>query len=100
MQLLSLETTLSTITMTTVLLVACSSDLAAAELSLEQLQEQAKQGDPAAQLSLAIRYRDAKGVAKDDAAAAFYERYGFMPLSASEGRMFLPMKTVAALFLQ
>lgn len=36
--------------------------------------------------------------AKDAAAAAFYERYGFMPLSASEGRMFLPMKTVAALF--
>ena len=36
--------------------------------------------------------------AKDTAAAAFYERYGFMPLSASEGRMFLSMKTVAALF--
>jgi len=36
--------------------------------------------------------------AKDAAAAAFYERYGFMPLSASEGRMFLPMKTVATLF--
>ena len=36
--------------------------------------------------------------AKDAAAAAFYERYGFMPLSASEGRMFLAMKTVAALF--
>lgn len=36
--------------------------------------------------------------AKDATAAAFYERYGFMPLSASEGRMFLPMKTVAALF--
>lgn len=36
--------------------------------------------------------------AKDAAAAAFYERYGFKPLSASEGRMFLPMKTVAALF--
>jgi GNAT superfamily N-acetyltransferase len=36
--------------------------------------------------------------AKDAAAAAFYEHYGFMPLSASEGRMFLPMKTVAALF--
>ena len=41
----------------------------AAEPSLEQLQEQAQQGDPAAQLSLAIRYRDAIGVAKDDAAA-------------------------------
>ena len=36
--------------------------------------------------------------AKDAAAAAFYERYGFIPLSVSEGRMFLPMKTVAALF--
>ena len=36
--------------------------------------------------------------AKDAVAAAFYERYGFMPLSASQGRMFLPMKTVAALF--
>lgn len=36
--------------------------------------------------------------AKDAAAAAFYERYGFMQLSATEGRMFLPMKTVAALF--
>lgn len=36
--------------------------------------------------------------AKDEAAAAFYERYGFMPLSASIGRLFLPMKTVATLF--
>jgi predicted GNAT family N-acyltransferase len=36
--------------------------------------------------------------AKDAAAEAFYERYGFMPLSASESRMFLPMKTVATLF--
>jgi predicted GNAT family N-acyltransferase len=36
--------------------------------------------------------------AKDAVAAAFYERYGFMPLSASQDRMFLPMKTVAALF--
>jgi len=36
--------------------------------------------------------------AKDAAAAAFYERYGFMPLSPSNGRMFLPMKTVVALF--
>lgn len=36
--------------------------------------------------------------AKDAAAAAFYERYGFMSLSASQGRMFLPMKTVASLF--
>ena len=37
---------------------------------------------------------DAKGAT----AGFFYERYGFMPLSASEGRMFLTMKTVAALF--
>ena len=36
--------------------------------------------------------------AKDAAAAAFYQRYGFVQLSASEGRLFLPMKTVAALF--
>lgn len=36
--------------------------------------------------------------AKDASAAAFYERYGFLPLSASQGRLFLPMKTVAALF--
>ena len=36
--------------------------------------------------------------AKDAAAAAFYQRYGFTQLSASEGRLFLPMKTVAALF--
>ena len=36
--------------------------------------------------------------AKDDAAAAFYKRYGFLPLSASEGRLFLSMKTVASLF--
>jgi predicted GNAT family N-acyltransferase len=36
--------------------------------------------------------------AKDAAGVAFYERYGFMPLSESEFRMFLPMKTVAALF--
>lgn len=36
--------------------------------------------------------------AKDAAAAASYQRYGFMQLSESEGRLFLPMKTVAALF--
>jgi ribosomal protein S18 acetylase RimI-like enzyme len=36
--------------------------------------------------------------AKDAAAAAFYQRYGFVQLSASEGRLFLPIKTVAALF--
>lgn len=36
--------------------------------------------------------------AKDGDAAAFYRRFGFMPLSTSEGRMFMPMKTVATLF--
>ena len=36
--------------------------------------------------------------AKDAAAEAFYERYGFMPLSASPGRKFLAMKTVEELF--
>jgi len=36
--------------------------------------------------------------ARDAAAAAFYQGYGFVQLSASEGRLFLPMKTVAALF--
>ena len=36
--------------------------------------------------------------AKDAAAAASYQRYGFMQLSEPEGRLFLPMKTVAALF--
>lgn len=55
--------------MMTASLVALSTGLAAVEPPLEQLQEKAHQGDPAAQLSLAIRYRDAKGVAKDDALA-------------------------------
>jgi hypothetical protein len=55
--------------MLTASFVVVSTGIAAAERSLEQLQEQAQQGDPAAQLSLAIRYRDAKGIAKDDAAA-------------------------------
>lgn len=32
----------------------------------------------------------------DDGAAAFYRQYGFIPLD--NGRMFLPMKTVAGLF--
>lgn len=36
--------------------------------------------------------------AKDGDAAAFYQRYGFLPLSASERRLFLPMKAVATLF--
>ncbi len=65
----SLKMSLRHTLMMTASVVALSTGLAAAEPSLEQLQEQARQGDPAAQLSLAIRYRDAKGVAKDDAAA-------------------------------
>jgi len=36
--------------------------------------------------------------AKDAAAAAFYQRYGFTQLSASDGRLFLPMKAVTAVF--
>jgi len=36
--------------------------------------------------------------AKDEAATAFYQRYGFLPLSTVEGRLFLPMKAVASLF--
>lgn len=36
--------------------------------------------------------------AKDAAASAFYQHYGFMPLSASSASLFLPMKTVATLF--
>lgn len=36
--------------------------------------------------------------AKDEAAAAFYLHFGFMPLSAHVGRLFIPMTTVAKLF--
>ena len=36
--------------------------------------------------------------AKDDAAAAFYAHYGFIPLQQHPARLFLPMKTVAQLF--
>ncbi|MGZ5778376.1 MAG: GNAT family N-acetyltransferase [Croceibacterium sp.] len=36
--------------------------------------------------------------AKDNAAAAFYEHYGFVPLQQHPSRLFLPMKTVAQLF--
>ncbi len=50
-------------------IIALSTGLAAAEPAWDQLQEQARRGDPAAQVSLAFRYRDGKGVAKDDAAA-------------------------------
>ncbi len=36
--------------------------------------------------------------AKDNAAAAFYEHYGFIPLQQHLARLFLPMRTVADLF--
>jgi predicted GNAT family N-acyltransferase len=36
--------------------------------------------------------------AKDNAAAAFYEHYGFIPLQQHPARLFLPMRTVAKLF--
>lgn len=44
----------------------------AAEPSLDDLREKAKQGDPAAQLSLAIRYRDGRGIANDHEAAMMW----------------------------
>jgi GNAT superfamily N-acetyltransferase len=36
--------------------------------------------------------------AKDKEAVAFYERYGFVPLQQQPARLFLPMKTLVALF--
>ena len=36
--------------------------------------------------------------AKDEAAAAFYRRFGFIALQAEPARLFLPLKTVAKLF--
>lgn len=36
--------------------------------------------------------------AKDNAAAAFYQRYGFIPPQQKPARLFLPIKTVAGLF--
>ena len=36
--------------------------------------------------------------AKDAAAEAFYRYFDFIPLQANPGRLFLPMKTVAAIF--
>lgn len=36
--------------------------------------------------------------AKDATAAAFYQHYGFLPLTDSASRLFMPMKTIAALF--
>lgn len=55
--------------MKTATLVTLSTALVAAESPLEQLQKNARQGDASAQVSLAIRYRDGKGVAKDDTEA-------------------------------
>ena len=34
----------------------------------------------------------------DPAAARFYQRFGFLPFPSMSSRLFLPMKTVAALF--
>jgi GNAT superfamily N-acetyltransferase len=36
--------------------------------------------------------------AKDDAAQAFYQRYGFMPLAGAGRRLFLPLAEIALLF--
>jgi predicted GNAT family N-acyltransferase len=36
--------------------------------------------------------------AKDEAAAAFYARYGFLPLTGHGGRLFVPMAEVAKIF--
>lgn len=38
--------------------------------------------------------------AKDDAARAFYERYGFMRLPSAGSRLFLPLAEIAALFMR
>ena len=35
---------------------------------------------------------------KDEAAAAFYHHFDFVPLQAHASRLYLPMKTVASLF--
>jgi predicted GNAT family N-acyltransferase len=37
---------------------------------------------------------------KDAAAEAFYKHFGFIPLQAQPARLFLPMKTVASLWLE
>ena len=50
-----------TVTLCSSLLLACS--VVAEEPSISELFDKAKQGDATAQLELAIRYRDAKGVA-------------------------------------
>jgi ribosomal protein S18 acetylase RimI-like enzyme len=36
--------------------------------------------------------------AKDDAATAFYEKYGFIEMPEHHGRLFLPMESVALMF--
>ena len=36
--------------------------------------------------------------AMDEAAASFYRHLNFMPLQARPARLYLPMKTVAAMF--
>ncbi len=36
--------------------------------------------------------------AKDEAASAFYQKYGFRVLADTNGRLFLPMKTIGQLF--
>ena len=38
--------------------------------------------------------------AKDDAARAFYRKYGFMELPNVERRLLLPMATIEALFAE
>ncbi|MFO0820045.1 MAG: C39 family peptidase [Pirellulales bacterium] len=57
---------------TTILTLLLTASITAAEPTLKELQEKAQQGDPSAQLSLAVRYRDAIEVAKDDAAAMMW----------------------------
>jgi hypothetical protein len=34
--------------------------------------------------------------AKDDPAAAFYRKHGFIPFAGNVRKLFLPMKTIAA----
>jgi hypothetical protein len=35
---------------------------------------------------------------KEDSTAAFYQAYGFLPLTTSERRLFIPMSEIARLF--
>lgn len=55
-----------------ILMTAALAALAADTESLDALAGKAAEGDPAAQLSLAIAYRDGKGVGKDPAAAMLW----------------------------